>query len=56
MTLSNLLATVGGVLEQLLTWVASVFNTAIESPVVQIFICLAIIGAVVGFAKKLLHV
>lgn len=55
-TINTLLTTVGTILTQMLTWCTSVFNAAVSSPVVVIFLSFAIIGVVVGFAKKLLHI
>lgn len=56
MTLNTLLTTVGTILTQLLTWCTNVFTTATSSPVVVLFLSFAVIGVVVGFAKKLLHI
>lgn len=47
---------------QATTWIGwvmnsaiSVFNTITQSPIAMAFIYMALIGVVVGFAKKLLH-
>lgn len=56
MTLNTLLTTIGTILTQVLTWMQSIFNAATTSPVVVLFLSFAIIGVVVGFAKKLLHI
>lgn len=56
LTLSSLLADVTTVLTSLLQWIVSIFNAAISSPIVLVFIVMALIGVAVGFARKLMHV
>ena len=53
-TSTGLVTMVGNVLSSLLTWVGSVFETMVSSPIVLIFVILAIIGAVVAYARKIL--
>lgn len=56
LTLSTLITDVGTVLTALLSWIVSIFNAAISSPIVLVFIVMALIGVAVGFARKLMHV
>lgn len=56
MTLNTLLTTIGTILDNVLDWIPDVFTAATESPVVVLFLSFAIIGVVVGFAKKILHI
>lgn len=53
-TTDGLVTIIGDVLESLLSWITSVFSTMVSSPIVLIFVILAIIGAVIAFAKKVL--
>lgn len=53
-TTTGLVTYVGNVLTSLLSWVSSVFTTMVSSPIVMFFVILAIIGAVVAYARKIL--
>lgn len=53
-TTTGLVTYVGNVLTALLSWVQSVFTTMVSSPIVLTFVILAIIGAVVAYARKIL--
>lgn len=53
-TQTGLVSMVGSVLTSLLSWIQSVFTTMVSSPIVLVFVILAIIGAVVAFARKIL--
>ena len=54
LTLANLLSDISTVLTSLLSWVIDIFNTMMASPIVVIFIVMALIGTAVAFARKLL--
>lgn len=54
LTITSLTSAVGTLLTTLLGWLSDVFETMVSSPIVLIFVILAIIGAVIGFAKKVL--
>lgn len=56
MTLTTLLADCQSVLTAVTGWMTAIFNAAVASPVVVLFIGLAVVGVAVGFAKKLLHI
>ena len=55
MTLAQLLTSIGTVLSSLLGWLIDIFNTAVSSPIVLVFIVFAVIGVAVGFTRKLLN-
>lgn len=54
LTLTALTSAVGTFLTTLLGWIEDVFEVMVSSPIVLIFVILAIIGAVVAFARKIL--
>lgn len=56
LTLATLLSGATSVLTWVCTSIASIFTAVTASPVAMVFIYFALIGVVVGFAKKLLHV
>lgn len=55
LTLASLLSDVGTVLTALLGWMIDIFNTALSSPIVVIFIVMALIGTAVAFTRKLMN-
>lgn len=55
LTLAQLLTDVGTVLSALLGWMIDIFNTALSSPIVLVFIVMALIGTAVAFTRKLLN-
>lgn len=55
MELNVLINSISSVFASLLGWIPDVLEVALESPIVIIFIALAVCGVIVGFAKKLLH-
>ena len=56
MTLAALINNVSSILASFLGWIPDVFEVAVESPIVMLFLGAAIVGVVVGFAKKLMHI
>lgn len=56
MSVSGILSSTGTILTSVTGWLPTIFNTAIQSPIVVVFIGLAVVGVAVGFAKKLLHI
>ena len=54
LTLTALTTSVGTFLTSLLDWITDVFEVMVGSPIVLIFVILAIIGAVVAYARKIL--
>lgn len=55
-TLSGLLTDVTSVFTTVIGKIIDVATAALQSPVVVLFIGMAVTGCIVGFAKKLLHV
>lgn len=55
MELATFINAVSSVFASLLGWIPDVLEVALDSPVVIVFIALAVCGVIVGFAKKLLH-
>lgn len=56
MTLAALMTAVGSVFTAAIGYLGQVMNTALTSPVVQLFIGAAFVGLVISWGKKLLHV
>lgn len=54
MTLTELTTTVTTVLQSVVTWIPTVFNAMVSSPIVMIFIAFAIVGTIIAFARKIL--
>lgn len=54
LTITTLTSAIGTLLTTLLGWVEDVFEVMVGSPIVIFFVILAIIGAVVAYAKKIL--
>lgn len=56
MTLATLITSITSVWTMVIGNIGDVLTTAVSSPVVVLFIGLAVAGCIVGFGKKLLHV
>lgn len=54
LTITSLTTAIGTFLTTMLGWVEDVFEVMVSSPIVLIFVILAIIGAVVAYARKIL--
>lgn len=55
-SVSGLISSTTSILTAVTGWIPTIFNAAIASPIVVVFIGLAVCGVAVGFAKKLLHI